>query len=322
METDIANNIAEKLRQARRVLLIPGTNPDGDSLSSACAMYLYLKKLDIPATIFCPIPIHENFLFLPHTDRIIQDTRAFTEGVDTIVVFDAGDLRYAGLADQLPTMPARPFLINIDHHKSNEHFGDLNMVIADASATTEVLYHFFKAINAPLDADMATCLLTGIITDTEHFSNAATTADAMAIASELIAHGARLHTIRKNTLNNKPVALLKLWGIALARLYYQPTQGAVITYVFQKDYEHFGLAEDDVQGLPNFLNNLGEGRYTLFLKETADGQIKGSFRTMRDDVDVSAIAQRLGGGGHQKAAGFTLSGRLEETERGVKIVQK
>lgn len=321
MNMEVAQQIAEQLRQARRVLLIPGTNPDGDSLGSACAVFIYLKRQDIPVEIFCPTPTPPNLQFLPYADRITNDERVFAEGADVIAVFDSGDLRYAGLAERLPLMPAPPTIINIDHHVSNENFGHLNLVTKDAAATTEVLYEFFKSIGAPIDADMATCLLTGIITDTEHFSNAATTGAAMAVASDLIACGARLHAIRQHTLNNKPVALLKLWGIALARLYVQPVNRSAITYVFQKDYEHFGLDEADVYGIANFLSRLGEGDYSLFLKETTDGHVKGSLRTTRDDVDVSAIAKRFGGGGHQKAAGFKVPGRLLETEHGVKIVQ-
>lgn len=321
MDHEIATTIAITLRQARRVLLIPGTNPDGDSLGSACAMFSYLKRQDIPVEIFCPTPVPSNLQFLPYADRITSNERVFTDGADVIVVFDAGDLRYAGLAERLPLLPTPPTIINIDHHVSNENFGHHNLVIKDAAATTEVLYGFFKTIGAPIDADMATCLLTGIITDTDYFSNAATTGAAMAVASELIVRGARMHAIRQHTLNNKPVALLKLWGIALARLYYHPANRSAITYVFQKDYEHFGLDEADVYGIANFLNRLGEGDYSLFLKETTDGCVKGSFRTTRDDVNVSEIAKRFGGGGHQKAAGFKVPGRLLETEHGVKIVQ-
>ncbi|MBI4098648.1 MAG: DHH family phosphoesterase [Candidatus Magasanikbacteria bacterium] len=315
-----AQSIAQHLKQARFVLLIPGTNPDGDSVSSVCALRLYCEAAHIPAALFCPTPISQNLAFLPGVHEIQNDNTLLTNpAVDTIIVCDAGDLRYAGLADTLATMTKRPTIINIDHHASNEHFGDFNLVNPSAAATTEVIYGFFKAVNFPLTEDSATCLLTGLMTDTEHFSNAATTASAMDMASDLITRGARLHTIREHTQNNKPVALLKLWGIALARLYYQPRHDSVVTYLFQKDYEHYGLAENEVNGISNFLNNLGEGKYTLFLKETTDGQIKGSLRTTRDDVDVAELAKQFGGGGHKKAAGFMIPGRLEETARGVRM---
>lgn len=315
-----AQAIAQRLKQARFVLLIPGTNPDGDSVSSVCALRFYLEAAGIPSAIFCPTPVQQNLTFLPGALEIKNDQALFNNpDLDTIIVCDAGDLRYAGLAGILATMTKRPTIINIDHHVSNEHFGDFNLVNPSAAATTEVIYGFFKAVNFPLTEDTATCLLTGIMTDTEHFSNAATTASAMDMASDLITRGARLHIIREQTQNNKPVALLKLWGIALARLYYQPRHDSVVTYIFQKDYEHYGLAENEVNGISNFLNNLGEGKYTLFLKETTDGQIKGSLRTTRDDVDVAALAKQFGGGGHQKAAGFMIPGRLEETTRGVRM---
>jgi phosphoesterase RecJ-like protein len=196
------------------------------------------------------------------------------------------------------------------------------MVQIDAASTTEVLYRFFQEVGFDLDADVATCLFAGIINDTDHFSNAATTASAMSVASDLITHGARINAVRAGMLQNKSVSLLKLWGIALARLYFQPTQEAVVTYLFQKDYESYGLTDGEVHGIPNFLNNLGEGRYTLFLKETENGSIKGSLRTTRDDIDVATIAKNFGGGGHKKAAGFTIPGRLVETPQGVRVVSQ
>lgn len=322
MDNAIAQKIHQHLLRARRVLLIPGTHPDGDSISSTSAMFLYLKMNGVPASIFSEIDPPESLLFLPHADESRGDTAIFRdETIDTIVVFDAGDLRYAGIIDLIPLMAEKPTIINIDHHASNVNFGDLNLVKTDAAATTEVLYNFFRTIGHTINDDLATCLLTGLFTDTDHFSNAATTASAMAMASDLLVHGARLHIIRKHTQNNKSVALLKLWGIALARLYYQPGTDAVITYVFQKDYESYGLSSEDVNGISNFMSNLGEGRYVLFLKETADGNVNGSFRTTHDDMDVAELAKRLGGGGHKKAAGFTVPGRLLETDRGVKIVQ-
>jgi len=321
MDKKIAQQIINHLDQARRVLMITHPQPDGDGLGAVCAFKKYLEQKSIESILFCKTPAQKDLQFLPFVEELTTDISVFEDKkIDTVISFDAGDVHYLGLADEIEKIKNTATIINIDHHPSNTEYGHLNIVKPSAASTTDIVHEFFDFADHEIDEDIATCILSGLVSDTNHFSNAATTASAMALASKMIAKGAKLHTIRKNILQNKSVSLLKLWGIALARLYYQPTQDAVITYLFQKDYEHFGLTENEVQGIPNFLNNLDEGKYSLFLLETQDDKIRGSLRTTCDDIDVSEIARKFDGGGHQKAAGFTTPGRLEETGRGVKIV--
>ena len=230
--------------------------------------------------------------------------------IDTIVVVDSGDLRYNGIAELVKDHPAT--IINIDHHVTNERYGDLNLVHPTASSTCEILYHYFYHNHIPLNHRMATSLLTGLTTDTGNFTNAATSASALAVGGELIRSGGNYQLINDETLRNKSVDALRLWGVVLSRLKHEEALGITHTYITKSDLETYHVPENETEGIANFLNNLDNTRVALILKENDGGLVKGSFRTTRDDVDVSAMAKSLGGGGHKKAAGFTVAGTIDE----------
>ncbi len=308
-----AKKIYQALRAARNVLIVPHQNPDGDALGSACVLIHLLKKWNINHTVFCATDKADNLSFLPHVDRIttnagIWDNHAF----DLIVVVDSSDLTYAGVSKYIEELSPRPTIINIDHHVTNENYGDLNLVIKTAASTTQILYNFFKINNIKIDKHTATCLLTGLITDTDNFTNSATTVSSLTIASDLINRGGNIKLIKDIIFKNKTVNSLKLWGQVFSRLEKHDTHEIVYTYITKKDLKKHKVDMEEAEGIANFMNNLSDGKAALILKEREDGTIKGSFRTTKEDVDVSIIAKKLGGGGHKKAAGFEVKGTIEE----------
>lgn len=303
--------LREQLAKSSQCIIIPHQHPDGDAMGSATALFEYLESLGKEVSMFCATSANPKWRFLKNADRLTTDPTVFTNlNVNTIIVLDSGDLRYAGVEQQVKNHPA--FLINIDHHATNEYFGTLNIVDPGAASTTNVLFHLFKALGAEFTPVIATSLLTGLITDTDNFTNAATSADAMAAASELVKAGGDLSTINELMTRNKSIDSLKLWGKVLSRLQKHDTLDLTYTYITKHDIEEAHVSETESEGIANFLNNLGDTKIALILKETLDGKIKGSFRTIRDDVDVSVIAKRLGGGGHRRAAGFTSEGTVDE----------
>ena len=158
---------------------------------------------------------------------------------------------------------------------------------------------------------MATCLLTGIITDTGNFTNNATTKKSIESASKLLSIGADFEGIAKANIYNKTIDILKLWGLVLKRIVLDKELSMVTTALFQKDLEKLNLRIEDAEGISNYLNNLSaEIKFSLLLKDNGLGKVKGSLRTTREDIDVSKIAQAFNGGGHQKAAGFEVAGRV------------
>ncbi len=312
------NRLHALVRNAKKILLIADGSPDGDSLGSSSGFLNWLLREGKTAQAFCAAPIPRSFSFLYGIHLFRNDAATFKEEWDLIITFDAGDLRHCGVEQLLPQIKTPYTLVNIDHHATNARYGQLNLVYTDACSTCEVVYRFLTAEEIPLDPAIATSLLTGVLTDTSSFSNAATTSPGMDAASVLTAAGARTNEIYHHILQNKTVDGLRLWGLALSRLKYNKTYNMVTTYFFAKDLE--GAPEEAVEGVSNFLNaSCGEADTMLVLREFSNGTIKGSMRSAKRDI--SKIAKLLGGGGHKKAAGFTINGHLEETKDGVRVIQ-
>lgn len=306
-----AKQIHEYLTTAKIAVVVAHQNADADAVGSAGAMTEYLESHGLTVRLFCFTPVKEGLYFLPHGHRFTTDPEIFADA-DTVVVLDSGDLRYAGVDSHLKNHSAS--IVNIDHHATNEKYGHYNMVIHGASSTAEVLFRYFHHNNISINRNMATSLLAGLVNDTDNFSNPATSSSALLIASELLRRGGDFGLVNRWLVKNKTIPSLKLWGDVLSRLITVSSSKADITYTYitRNDMAKYQLAENEADGIANFLNNLESGGITLILKETEDGKIKGSFRTTRDDLDVSAMSKRLGGGGHKKAAGFTVNGTIQE----------
>lgn len=320
---DQFEQVKTEVDRGDHILLIAHQKPDGDCLGATLALSHYLAKQAKGHLCFCVDPVPDQFSYLPRSEHMINDHEHVLKfPIDRIVVLDSGDLAYAGVEALVEKLrQGNPVVINIDHHPTNDRFGDVNLVHPAASSTSEILFHFFDHHRVPIDRDMATCLLTGILTDTGSFSNLATTPSSLEVAGKLLAKGARLKHITQFTLRNMSLPSLKLWGRVLSRLREDPKTRIVTTVIRQKDFEELGLSERDATGIANFLNNLQDAKMVVVYKEEPGGKVKASMRTTERDVDVAAIAKAHGGGGHKKAAGFTVSGTLAESEQGWQVME-
>ncbi len=311
------NRLHALVQKANKILLIADGKPDGDSLGSSSGFLNWLIREGKTAQAFCAAPIPRTFSYLNGIHLFRNDAATFKESWDLIITFDAGDLRHCGVETLLPQVTSPYTLVNIDHHATNARYGQLNLVYIDACSTCEVVYRFLTNEGIRLDSAIATSLLTGVLTDTSSFSNSATTSPGMEAAAVLSAAGARTNEIYYHLLRNKTVDGLKIWGLALSRLAFNPSYNAVTTYFLAKDL--IGVPEETIDGVSNFLNaSCGEADTILVLREMNDGKVRGSMRSAKRDI--SKIAKLLGGGGHKKAAGFTINGRLEQTSEGVRVV--
>ncbi len=310
----------DALRSAKRVLVIGDGKPDGDSMGSSTALYHWLKREGKDVTLFMAVATPSNFLFLDNVHDFITDPSVFDQKYDVVVSLDASEPGAGGFKDLMPRLPAGHLFVNIDHHVTNTQFGHLNIVITDASSTCEVVYRFFESNHISLDDRMATSLMTGLLTDTSHFSNAATNARAIKAAGACAAAGARHTDILKHLVKNKSVASLRLWGLALARLQFDPEYDMTMTYFKASDLEGIPGADEAIQGVSNFLSAVcADTDAFMVLTEKPDGTVKGSIRSMTRDI--SKLAQSLGGGGHKKAAGFMIKGYIEEKDGKAHIVK-
>lgn len=306
---------------ADRILIVAHQKPDGDALGSTLALAHYLAHLGKTHVCFCIDEVPRQYSYLPRAKEFITNHEDIQNlHFDVICILDSGDLAYAGVEELIERLQEhKPTIINIDHHPTNTHFGHVNVVHDRASSTSEMIFHFLDFCRHPISQDVATCLLTGILTDTGVFSNLATTPSSLEAASRLLSYGARVKQIMQHTMRNKTLANMRLWGRALSRLKQNPETGVVSTAILQKDFDELGIDDDSTEGISNFLNNLGEAKMIMVYKESKDGKIKVSLRTTQPDVDVSTVAQKYGGGGHRKAAGFTLHGKLQETGTGWEV---
>ncbi|MEK7570136.1 MAG: DHH family phosphoesterase [Patescibacteria group bacterium] len=311
--------IHDAIKGAKEILLIAHQKPDGDTLGANLAMANWLRDEGRHFHIFCAHPVPPHFQYLPLWEHIksTEEELALIP-FDVVIALDSSSLTYAGADSLVAKLKGQPTIINIDHHGTNPHFGNLNVVDPEAPSCTVLVHRFLQHIGAHVSQDISTCLLTGILTDTGGFSNMGTTHEAMEIASELLKRGAKFRAITNHTVRNKTVNSLKLWGRALDRLT-RHANGIVSTVVTQADLEECEATEEDMEGISNFLNALQDAKVIMVLKER-DGEVKGSLRTTDPDTDVAAMAKQLfGGGGHKKAAGFSVPGTLTQTPDGWRI---
>ena len=283
--------------QANRILIISHKGPDPDAIGANLALREALERIGKVVVSACIDPVPTNSFFLEKADTFVQNFKQ--SEFDLIITVDCGGYKLVGFdIDKNKTL-------NIDHHPSNEHFGTVNIVIPDSPATCIILFHMFVSFGWEITKPMATALLHGIYFDTGSFMHSNTTPEALRIAARLKSHGGDHKTCVKNQFHLASLEQLRLWGRALSRLDINSKQ-AIVTAITEDASFH------DLSGLINYLTHVPDARFSMLLAEDRHGNIKGSLRTQNEEVDLSEIAQLFGGGGHKKAAGFTIPGRLKE----------
>ncbi len=299
------------IEKSQQILLITHRNPDGDAIGSILAMQNYLLSLNKKVFSFCITRPATQFNYLQNIEYIHSDIDELKEEYDLGIVLDCGDLGMTKIRSKLEQIKFNFALVNIDHHHTNPKYGDINIVISKASSTTEIIYQIMKISQVKISSSMATALLTGIVTDTGNFAYRSTTQQSIEVASNLLRIGADFADISRANIYNKTVKVLKLWGIVMKRIVFDKRLNMVTTALFKSDLEALNLNEEAGEGIANYLNSLSKKiKFSLLLKSYEIDKVKGSLRTNRDDVDVSLIAQKFGGGGHKKAAGFEVDGKL------------
>ena len=306
--TSAYEEIIRELRQARRILLGTHQHPDGDALGSVLALMHVLKYQGKDVTAYVPDPAPDFFSFLPGIENLTYEKPANIRNFDVIVLLDYTQLYRTGLEAEVNE---HSNTICIDHHPDNLKQAKLNLVVPSAAATAQILFDFFEATDVFITKDVATCLLTGIFTDTGSFMHDSTTPEILEMAAKLMGKGARLSHIAHETYQKKDLPGLKIWGKALSRIVINKETGAAVSIVTRKDLEECRASLDDLSGVVNMLNTLPDTKYALLLTEFEPGKIKGSLRSEpHKNFDVSQLAKKLGGGGHKLASGFEVEGHL------------
>jgi phosphoesterase RecJ-like protein len=306
------SKINSLINNAERVLLLGHQNPDGDCLGAICALFFYLKKQGKFAQAVFNEELNTAYDYLPDFREIITTWENFNPlAFDLIIVLDASYFSRTGLDEKILSQPDRPAVLNLDHHASNDGFGDVSLVNSRASSTCEIIYDFFDYLNFPLTEPLATALLTGLQTDTGSFVYPNTTSHTLQIAAHLMRAGAQVNLINQRLFKNKNLANFKFLGQVLNQLHFNEKFNILSLVLTAED---LAAPEADFDGLTNFLQQIKEPEIIMVLKEQTVGEIKVSLRSKT--IDVAAWAKKFGGGGHRRAAGFLLAGQLIKNEKG------
>ncbi|MFA5991088.1 MAG: bifunctional oligoribonuclease/PAP phosphatase NrnA [Candidatus Doudnabacteria bacterium] len=303
----------ELINASTNILLTMHEGMDGDDGGALLAVGAQLESMGKNVTYVIKKGVPPNLAFLPGANKIAGDI--IPKDFSLLITFGCSTLARTGL-EKIQNLKLK--IINIDHHPDNSHFGHVNIVDHKKSSVAELVYDFFIFNSWPITKDIATCLLTGIITDTGSFMHANTQSSTLKVAGQLMRKGARANKISQYAYKNKSPQILKAWGKALKNSFYDPKHKIIYSVMTKDDLAEFtALPQAAFEGFVETLNTLPEAKFAMFLRQ--DGEvIKGSLRSDTfKNIDVSKIAQIFGGGGHKLAAGFAVAGKLTRDEAGM-----
>ena len=296
------------IESAREIALACHQGPDGDALGSMLALQLALKERGVKATASWgsdPFVVPKHYAFLPGLDGLSppEDVPASPE---LMVTFDCGSYERLGTLE--PNAKAAQALICVDHHATNERFGTINLIDPSIAASAALTHRLIHELGIPLNRDIATCLYTGILTDTGCFKYRNTTPEIHTIAGELLEHGVDHDEIARIVYDTHPMGYLKVLAVALERAELIPDASMIWTWVTREDLERNGIDPEDTDGLIDEVRTADVAEVAAVLKELPEGNYKVSMRAKRT-ADVGALCESFGGGGHALAAGFTAEGK-------------
>ena len=318
-----AQKLLELCRQSKRILALAGQPIDGDSLASAVALQAGLATLSLKVDVACGDTVPESLHYLIEPATSVLFAPDFLS-YDLIIILDCGELRQTGFTEQLLKILQNKNLaivVNIDHHIQEPVYGHFSLLEREASATGLIVYELLRDWNVPLDARMATALLTTLYNDTGSFQHSNTNAATLRMAADCVRQGADAAFVAGKLFRNKSIRTLKLWGRALQRLEYRPENDMVVSVITQRDLDELNVAPEEAKGIVSILSQVPECRFALLLTEEEGAVVKGSLRSDEGkDTDVARIAKLLGGGGHRLASGFRMPGRIVQDQGRYKVV--
>jgi bifunctional oligoribonuclease and PAP phosphatase NrnA len=309
LETGSITAVADAFREAERITAICHENPDADTMAGAIAVVLMARRLGKAAEIVSADGIPPALGFLPLADEVRHRPEL---DPDLAVICDAATLERVGrIARDEADWFAGARVLNVDHHVSNNGYGDLNLVDPHASATCEVLVGLADALDIEIDAKLATALLTGIVRDSHGFADGSTTGDTLRTTARLVDAGAPLAQIHRTILAELPYPTMALWARMLATMGEAAGGRVVYAQLTQRMLDETGTEQHDADGLAEFLSQVKGAQVALLLRETGPDATRLSVRVI-DGVDATRIVAPFGGGGHARRAGCTVAAPLPD----------
>jgi bifunctional oligoribonuclease and PAP phosphatase NrnA len=304
--------VVDAIRGHERFLLTTHENPDGDALGSLLAAKIALDQLgkDTVMVLHGDAPLPGEYAFMP----LAELQRRWPDDVSERILLALDCANESRIAD--PEVLGRvPLSIDLDHHHDNSRFGDVNLIVPDASSTGEVLRDLFRELDVALTPEIAEALYIALVTDTGRFQYTNTTPKALRLAAELVEAGADVHRVFQGVYESVQFAKLKLLARALERAQVYEGGRIVVSFLLRTDFHEVGAAEPYSEGIIDYLRAVEGADMAVLIREPpreGGPTRRVSLRASVDELDVSAIARKSGGGGHRQAAGFSSEASIEE----------
>ena len=306
--------IAEVIRARERFVVMSHARPDGDALGCTLAMALCLRQLGKDVTAWNEDGVPKKFGYLPGAE-IITRPPAEPQRFDAAIVLDNAVKSRAGTA--IEAVAHADVWINIDHHITNEGYGDLNVIDETAPAAGQILFEFFRGQNLPLTYAMADNLFVAISTDTGSFQYPNTTARTYEIAAELVRCGVNVGDLSQKIYESYPRRRLELLRALLSVLRFSSNDRVASFALSVETVKALGTLPEDTEGLIDTIRAIEGVTAAAFFEELGDGRVRVSLRSKSQKIDVSKVCARFGGGGHRLAAGARIRGPLAEVQEKV-----
>jgi bifunctional oligoribonuclease and PAP phosphatase NrnA len=305
--------VAAALRDNDRFLLVTHENPDGDALGSIVGLKLALDRLGKDSVMYLggdtDPPAEYTFLPLDELRRELPDDAA----TRVLVALDCANAQRMGEAASL--LDKTPLSLDVDHHHDNTRFGEITLLVADASSTGEIVRDILTELGVDLTPEIAESLYVALVTDTGRFQYTNTTPKALRLAAELVEAGVNVHEVFQGIYESVEFAKLKLLARALERAEIVEGGRVVISHLLRIDFTELGVGEEYAEGIIDYLRAVDGTEMTAVIREPPeppDARRRVSLRASSDEIDVSAIARVRGGGGHRQAAGFSSAESIDE----------
>jgi len=305
MSEDITAAIKDRLRVAQKILITSHVRPDGDAVGSLIGLGLALQNAGKIVQMALADGIPSSFRYLEGSDQVRKEPDG---DFDTFITVDCADFKRLGK----PFQSFGPPDINIDHHITNERFGALNLIEGEEVATAAILTDCLPAWGYEITRPIAAALLTGIITDTLGFRTSNVTPEALRQSAALMETGVDLSELYMRGLVRRSLPAARYWGAGLSKL--ESSDGIVWTSLSLADRKASGYDGNDDADLINMISAIEDHKVGMIFVEQRDNHVKISWRALEQDVDVSSVAKRFGGGGHAAAAGADIPGTLTEIQ--------
>jgi phosphoesterase RecJ-like protein len=300
---NISNIISSSNNQS--FLLLLHSSPDGDALGSALALKLLLETYyNKSVQIYSKDKIPYKYLFLPNIESV-KIEQNLPSNIDVTIVLESANIMRTGyLSENLKTKT----IINIDHHKTNDLYGDINWVDSEKSAVCEMIYLIYKFLNKEINKNIATCLYVGILTDTGRFQYSNMKPDVYDILKELVSKGLDVNYIYKEIYSRRPKSYINFMRILLDSIEFYCNEQLAISYIDSDLIEKFALSSDDMDGASEYLRSIDNVEISVFIKPKKNGIYKFSLRS-KGKIKIDKLCNSFGGGGHIYAAGFDIKAK-------------